>query len=139
MYTIGRVYPVLNTAPISFTPYKSSSWRCSHFLFSKAWLVNPLTEASPRSTSSKWKKKKSFSSCAVPIKVPLNKSTHKPLSTTYIIRRPSVSLASTLAIVCVSAAWVSPAGTLWLHPSKSNSSTGLLYFHLSYYIVSLWV
>ena len=143
--TLQEVYSVWSIAPICFTCYKNTSWRCSYSVFPKEGLtpVNFVTETSPRPRAVRGKKKRQSVSrlCCT------NKSEYQWISqsvspyhqsTTRTVRRPSALPVATLAVVCGSAGWVSPSGTLWLHPYKSKSSTGLPSFHLSHYRVGVW-
>ena len=104
--------------------------------------VNFVTETSPRPLAVKEKKKDNVSRlcCTNKSECQWTSQSISPYhqSTTCTVRRPSALPVATLAAVCGSAGWVSPSGALWLHPSKSKSSTGLLSFHLSHYRVGVW-
>lgn len=126
---------------------QKTSWRCSYSVFPKegSTPVNFVTETSPRPLAVRGKKKKKRQSvsrlcCTSKSECQWISQSVSPYhqSMTRTVRRPSALPVATLTVVCGSARWVSPSGTLWLHPYKSESSTGLPSFHLSHYRVGVW-
>lgn len=102
--------------------------------------VNSVTETSPRPLAVRGKKNQNnVSRLCCTNKVSVSEQVNplllrSPLPA--LSGRPSALPVATLAVVCGSAGWVSPSGTLWLHPSKSKVQ--LAYFLFIFHIIE-WV